>query len=106
VVLLPRRGTYPALRHLKVVHQLLLREDDSSSIASVATDSSSAAPGFLQLVTNTKPAVHRFRHHLLHWVVNKQLPFTTVEDDDFRQMLLALSPSIESYMVGKSTIRN
>jgi hypothetical protein len=106
VVLLPRRGTYPALRHLKVVHQLLLGEDDSSSIASVATDSSSAAPGFLQLVTNTKPAVHRFRHHLLHWVVNKQLPFTTVEDDDFRQMLLALSPSIESYMVGKSTIRN
>jgi hypothetical protein len=38
--------------------------------------------------------------------VNKQLPFTTVEDNDFRQMLLALSPSIESYIVGKSTVRN
>ena len=38
--------------------------------------------------------------------MNKQLLFITVKDNDFQQILLALSPSIESYMVGKSTIRN
>jgi hypothetical protein len=50
--------------------------------------------------------VNRFRFHLLRWIMNEQLPFVTVKDEDFREMLLSLSISIERYLPHKSTIRN
>jgi hypothetical protein len=47
--------------------------------------------------------IDHFRYHLLHWIVNQQLPFTTVEDEDFKQML----SSIKQYVVQSgATIRN
>jgi hypothetical protein len=102
--LLPNRGTLPAQRHLKKKHQMLLDELDNSEVTSVATSDSSfePPPGYMNLVTPMN--IDRFRHHLLYWIVKRQLPFTTVDDEDFKAMLLAISPSTERYLIGKSTV--
>jgi hypothetical protein len=50
--------------------------------------------------------VSRFRFHLLRWIINEQLPFNAVEDEDFRLMLLTLSASIGKYIPQRKTFYN
>ena len=71
LIMLPNRGTLPALRHLKKKHQMLLDELDNADVASVVTSDSSFAPppGYMNLVTPMN--IDRFRHHLLHWIVKR-----------------------------------
>lgn len=83
---------------------MLLNEDESSDLASNTTDGLElpVVSGLTQKVN-----VEAFRYHLLRWIVNKQVAFTEVEDEDFRQMLLCLSQAIEPYLVQcGDTVRN
>jgi hypothetical protein len=109
LISLPRNGTAtaPALRHLRTKHRILLEDDgDSSGLngSSITADDDTPSTVISSLVT--KVNIDRFRHHLLRWIVRRQLPFNIVEDEDFRKLLQALSPSIEPYLMHKSTIRN
>jgi hypothetical protein len=63
----------------------------------------SKRPQVLQLVQMIDIRV--WRRHLLQWIVRKHVPFTVVEDDDFRAMLTTLSQSIELYLVTGDSIR-
>ena len=104
---IPQKRSGPAIRHLRDIHPGVLNEksiDELSDVASITTNESRPdrfAFGLLQRVD-----IEKFRHHLLRWIVRNQLAFTTVEDEDFRQLLLALSCNVEKYLVHKSTIRN
>lgn len=108
---LPGGRSGSALRHLQVVHPSVFERDDHSDIASVAsltTTATTATSDSRQLYPSSliqRLDVPRFRHHLLRFIVNQQLPFTIVEDEHFRQLLLALSHNVEKYFVMKSTIR-
>jgi hypothetical protein len=97
-------STSPAARHLKKKHGILLYEDEASDLASTTTDGRElpVVSGLIQRVD-----VEAFRYHLLRWIVNRQVAFIEIEDEDFRQMLLCLSQTIEPYLVQcGDTLRN
>ena len=97
-------STSPAARHLKKKHEILLHEDEASDAASTTTDGRElpVVSGLIQRVD-----VEAFRYHLLRWIVTRQVAFIEVEDEDFRQMLLCLSQTIEPYLVQcGDTLRN
>jgi hypothetical protein len=50
--------------------------------------------------------MNRFRFYFLRWIINKQLPFVIVKDEDFREMLLSLLIFIRRYLPYKNIIRN
>ena len=43
--------------------------------------------------------VERFRGLLVKWIVQAQVPFSTIEDSGFRDILLALQPSLDRYLI-------
>ena len=47
------------------------------------------------IVTN----VETFRYRLTRWIVNRHISFVEVEDDDFRDLLKCLNPSVKDYLV-------
>ena len=103
LIILHSKSISPAVRHLKKKHGILL-EDEASDLASNTTDGRELpiASGLIQRVD-----VEAFRYHLLRWVVNREVAFIEVEDDDFRQMLLCLSQTIDPYLVkSRDTLRN
>jgi hypothetical protein len=87
------------------MHQLLLNEEDTFNVSSVVTSDSSSTPPtrYMSLVLSLN--ANHFQYHLLHWIIKEQLPFTTVENENFKSMMLAISLSVGRCLVGKSTIR-
>ena len=72
----------------------------------VVTARTDGSLGF-QLTIKATVNVDKFRYHLLRWIVNKQIPFDKVKDEDFREILLSLSVTIDRYLIQSSqTIRN
>jgi hypothetical protein len=81
-----------------------VQEEEQSSVVSNTTDGQEL-PVVPTLVQRVK--VEDFRYHLLRWMVNRQVPFREIEDEDFRQMLLCLSQAIDPYLVQcGDTVRN
>jgi hypothetical protein len=111
LAILSGNSTSPAHRHLKKKHKLLLgRESTDNESSYCDSDLSSTVTDGLELPIHRSLVhsvnINQFRYHLLRWIVNRQLAFTEVEDDDFRAMLSTLSQSISPYLVGGDTIRN
>jgi hypothetical protein len=104
LIVLHSKSISPAVRHLRKKHGIIFNEDESSDPASTTTDGLELplVSGLIQRVD-----VEAFRYHLLRWMVNRQIAFIEVEDEDFRQMLLCLSQAIEPYLVHcGDTVRN
>jgi hypothetical protein len=102
-------STSAAVRHLRKKHKISLTQEDeitsqqSSDLASSITEEYDL-PVHRSLVHSVN--VGKFRYHLLRWVVNSQLAFTAVEDEDFQAMLITLAPSISPYLITGDTVRN
>jgi hypothetical protein len=48
-----------------------------------------------------------FRYYLTRWIVERHLPFTVVEDDNFQHMLGTLNTTIKDHLVkSRTSIRN
>jgi hypothetical protein len=106
IIQLTNSSTAAAIRHLQKQHpnHPLLSDDVSSTVTSTEI---STPEGLVQSTIKTTINVNKFRYHLLRWIVNKQTPFDEVEDEDFKEMLLSLSPTIDRNLVQSSqTIRN
>jgi hypothetical protein len=43
--------------------------------------------------------VDRFRNLLIYWIVQQQIPFSAVEQAEFRSLLLYLQPALERYLI-------
>jgi hypothetical protein len=81
-----------------------LFDDECSDLISNTADALE-----LHVVTSLTQRVNvdDFGYYLLRWMVNRQVPLTEVEDEDFRRMLLCLSQTIDPYLVySGDTIRN
>ena len=48
----------------------------------------------------------RFRRHMTRWIVSRHIPFTEVEDEDFRAMLREANPTVNRCLVKGDTIRS
>jgi hypothetical protein len=104
LIVLLNKSTTSAMKHLHRKHRHLPASayEDSSDVATVTSNGSR---GYRSLTTTVN--VDLFRHHLLRWIVKRQIPFDEVEDTDFQAMLLSLSQAIEPYLVQSAqTIRN
>jgi hypothetical protein len=97
IIQLTNSSTAAAIRHLQKQHpnHPLLSDDVSSTVTSTEI---STPEGLVQSTIKTTINVNKFRYHLLRWIVNKQTPFDEVEDEDFKEMLLSLSPTIDRYL--------
>jgi hypothetical protein len=110
LISLPRKSTGSAVRHLNAKHpEVHINKgpgEGSSEIDRLSINTNEdrlVNQSTLKTVVNVK----LFRYHLLRWIVKQQIAFDEVEDEDFQAMLLALSTSVEKYLVQSSqTIRN
>jgi hypothetical protein len=108
LIILTRTSTAAALRHVQMKHPgRESHNDNEEAVSDIAvTERSEGSLGF-QSSIKTTINVDKFRYHLLRWIVNKQVPFEEVEDEDFREMLLSLSPTVDRYLMQSAqTIRN
>ena len=110
LIILTKTSTAAALRHVQMKHPGRETHADieeasamSDMVMTARTDGSLGFQSTIKATIN----VDKFRYHLLRWIVNKQIPFNEVEDEDFREMLLSLSVTINRYLMQSSqTIRN
>lgn len=111
------RVTTNAARHLRSKHQLVLKrrqseieeedqhlinEDEDEALSQDSRQQSVASSlrsqsQFSTLVTSVQ--VERFRHLLIRWIIQGQIPFSCVENTQFRDLLLYLAPSLQRYLV-------
>ena len=47
----------------------------------------------------TKVNIDDFRQLLVRWIVQAQIPYSTIENEGFREILLLLQPSLERYLI-------
>jgi hypothetical protein len=50
--------------------------------------------------------VNKWRRHLMRWIIRNHIPFTAVEDEDFRGMSMALNRSMEPHLIAGDSVRN
>lgn len=108
LIILTKTSTAAALRHVQFKHpgRIVSAANDEATSDIAITERTDGSLGY-QSSIKTTVNIDKFRYHLLRWIVNKQVPFDEVEDEDFRKMLLSLSPTVDRYLVQSSqTIRN
>ena len=101
LVLLKHDSTSNALRHLRLKHGIggkptrkrprVEEEDD------IVVEQEEDAPRVKGIMTVTN--VETFRYRLTRWMVNRHISFVEVEDDDFRELVKCLNPSVKDYLV-------
>ena len=65
--------------------------------------------GSLLPITSSIPILDfaQFKEFLIHWIVNKHISFSQVENEDFRNLLLYLNSQLGSHLPSSgNTIRN
>lgn len=85
------------LRHLRVTHAI-----DSASTRKrkrMIEDSDDEEQEQQVKGIMTVLNVDTFRYRLTRWMVNRHISFVKVEDDDFRELMKCLNPSIKDYLV-------
>ena len=101
LVLLKFDSTSNSLRHLRTKHGIgskstrkrpRVEEDDE-----IAGEEEEAIPQVRGIMTVTN--VETFRYKLTRWMVNRHISFVEVEDEDFRDLVKCLNPSIKDYLV-------
>ena len=91
-------STSNALRHLLTKHGIgskgtRKRKRDEASDSSEESDTLQVK----RIMTVT--SVETFRYRLTRWMVNRHISFVEVEDEDFRELLKSLKPSVKDYLV-------
>ena len=114
IVAIRKNGaSFNMFRHLKDKHGILLKrtrtireeEDDNASVLSRESSASQQTPsGFGALFVRCD--VDKFRNLLLQWIIQQQVPHSAVEQQEFRDLLLYLQPSLERYLISRNTITN
>ena len=101
LVLLKYEATSNTLHHLCTKHSIgtkstrkwpRVEEEDE-----VVGDKEVAVPYVRGIMTVTN--VETFRYKLTRWMVNRHISFMEVEDEDFRDLVKCLNPSIKDYLV-------
>jgi hypothetical protein len=116
------RNTANATRHLRSNHKLALKRQQSEieeeeqaqineeeqeeeeellsqheSRQQSVVSSRRSQSHFSTLVTTVQ--VERFRQLLIQWIIQAQIPYSCVENAQFRNLLLYLAPSLQQYLV-------
>lgn len=99
-------GTSNMVQHLKKDHGILLKrtrndresEDSPTTSSSIGihTETPVRTPRFSALVTRLD--IDRHRGLLIRWIVTQQIPYSAVEQPEFRDWLLYIQPSLEAYL--------
>ena len=108
IIKLQKGGTTAnARRHLRRQHQIMEEEDDveeenideDESDSVIRTERNTST--FSSLYTTV--SIEKYRNLLLRWIVQHQIPFSAVEQTEFRALLLYLQPSLNRYMISGNT---
>ena len=97
VVVLSNKSTSNATRHLRKKHRIMQADDEDEDKGAVATQAKSTDGAYHALVNRVD--ITQFRKLLVDWIVQDQLPLSSVKSTSFRAMLLCLQPSIERYLI-------
>jgi hypothetical protein len=102
----PNQASSNMIRHLKKYHNILLKrtqsdredEEGSEAVESIETPSIRQTPPIFSALM-ARINVDKFRNLLVQWIVQQQIPYSAVEQAQFRELLLELQPTLERYLV-------
>jgi hypothetical protein len=94
IVVLPNKSSSNATRHLRKKHRIMQTSDEYEDKDVVATQAKSTEGAYHALVNRVN--IDQFRQLLIDWVVQDQLPLSSVKSTSFRAMLLCLQPSLSA----------
>jgi hypothetical protein len=72
-------------------------EASTSDISQKAQKRQKEKVAFSSLATSVN--VEKFRELLIRWIIQDQIPFSTVESTAFREMILYIAPSLNRYLI-------
>ena len=111
-IIIRANKTSDILRHLREVHRIDPNTQSVVAVKRSIEDIIEDKEDEIRLRSRSKTRqlvqtldIHKWRCHLIRWIIKRHLPFDAVEDNDFRAMLMALNQSIESYLVSGDTVR-
>lgn len=93
-------STSNAPRHPFLTHKIGMKrnrvedEEEEQEISQQQEDRSTKVAALVARLN-----VERFSGLLVRWVVQAQIPFSAIEDKGFRDILLALQPSLDKYII-------
>jgi hypothetical protein len=102
-------STSDALRHLQGIHGLDIGSQKVVATKRKVQEEVEEAeqlkqPRLRQLIQTLN--IPEWRRHLMRWIIRNHIPFTAVEDEDFKGLLTALNQSIGPYLVTGDSVRN
>jgi hypothetical protein len=104
-------GTFNINRHLLNKHGIAVKrirseveeeeEETRSETRSESRSESHSQPRRQQIFSTLIAPVNIdvFRERLVQWIIQCQVPFTAVEQEQFRQLLLCIQPSLDRYLI-------
>ena len=88
-------------RHLKRVHGIKIGRTKAQEESEQEEETISTEEPNLSLISSylNKVDVEQFRILLIRWLMQCQIPFSTVQRKQFMDLLLCLSPSLKPYLI-------
>jgi hypothetical protein len=111
--ILKNTKTSDALQYLVVIHGLELgsqkvvptKRKVPATVEVEEEEAQPKQPRIRQLI-QTLDVLEWRRRRLMRWIVRNHIPFTAVEDEEFRGMLTALNQAVEPCLITGDSVKN